>query len=173
MPPVRPISPPPSRPRASNPSKPVHSIHLGNLPRFHPAVYQPPTGNQPQQSPSPLQPRPSQQYRIQSGPRDALRQYRELVTGTVLASRSASSTSSTKPSKPRLDPLNSPGPVTPLALEEGEGGYLAAGEAGSPEGSALENRTAAPTPELVERLIRRESERKAEQNTLRKECKGW
>lgn len=54
---------------------------------------------------------------------------------------------------PRLHPLGSPGPVTPLALEEG-GDYLAAGTAASSYrlGGSAEN-------ELVETFIRQERER--------------
>jgi hypothetical protein len=79
--------------------------------------------------------------------------------------------SSTKPSAPRLDPLGSPGPVTPLALEE-EGGYLAAGEMNGSNGSMLGGQAGGPPPELVEKLIQRESERIASQKSGRKENKG-
>ena len=57
----------------------------------------------------------------------ALRQYqRELIANAKLASSAAASPVFATNAAPRLDPLGSPGPVTPLALEE-EGGYLAAG----------------------------------------------
>ena len=57
-----------------------------------------------------------------------------------------------KPSPPRLTPLRSPGePMTPLMLE-GQGDYLCAGSASlSPKGDGRE---------MVERLIRRENERR-------------
>jgi hypothetical protein len=103
-------------------------MYLGNLPRFHPAVYQSPNTslNQPQSS---AQQR-TQGYLVSSGAsRDALRQYRELVAASVSLSRNKSSTSSSEISAPRLDPLGSPGPVTPLALEEAES-YMALGSAG-------------------------------------------
>lgn len=55
-----------------------------------------------------------------------------------------------KPTSPRLVPLGSPGPVTPLALEQ-EGGYLMAGvQPGS-------GNNGAPSDELVERLILEEA----------------
>jgi hypothetical protein len=54
-----------------------------------------------------------------------------------------------KPVSPRLVPLGSPGPVTPLELEQKEG-YLLAG--------ASQSGVAAPA-DLVERLIREESRR--------------
>jgi hypothetical protein len=113
---------------AAHPRSPQNSpkpgpFHLNNLPRFHPAVYQSPntTPNEPLPSPA-LSPR-SHGYRQPSGStRDALRQYRELIAG-VAPLRNIASGGSSKPSKPRLDPLGSPGPVTPLALEEADG-YL-------------------------------------------------
>lgn len=54
-----------------------------------------------------------------------------------------------KPVSPRLAPLGSPGPVTPLELEQKEG-YLLAG--------ANQNGTA-ESADLVDRLIREETRR--------------
>ncbi|KAJ5334726.1 hypothetical protein N7452_007129 [Penicillium brevicompactum] len=101
MSPRRSNSPQPSRrsqPQSKSKAKPTQSFHLGSLPRFHPAVYQPSstshsTGPQP---PSPRQTRQSS-YRT-SGSRDMMWQYRDLTEG-----------SHTGPSAPRLDPLISPG----------------------------------------------------------------
>jgi hypothetical protein len=98
-------------------------MYLGNLPRFHPAVYQSPNGTPNTSLPTTTSnhhPR-SFGYRVASGggTRDALRQYRELVAASVSQSRN------TEISAPRLDPLGSPGPVTPLALEETDS-YMAA-----------------------------------------------
>ncbi|OAX77743.1 hypothetical protein ACJ72_07955 [Emergomyces africanus] len=175
---LRPNSPPPSRARTRMSPKPNHPIQLGNLPRFHPAVYQS-TSNVPHnQPPSPLQhqQRPAQPYRIPSGSRDALRQYCDLVAGVTLTPRGSSSAGggSTKPSKPRLDPLGSPGPVTPLALEEDEGGYFVAGaSSSSPPDSGSRNHSGSVSPrELVEKLIQREEERLGTQGSSRKESKG-
>lgn len=63
------------------------------------------------------------------------------------------------PSAPRLDPLRSPGPVTPLALESGD--YLAAGALGTSDRASRDtaNQQSGPPPELVERLIARENEK--------------
>lgn len=95
--------------------------------------------------------------------RDALRQYRDLVAGMALSARASSQSSTfSKPSKPRLEPLGSPGPVTPLALEEeGEEGYLSAGAmdvlAADGQGHAgIRERT-----ELLDQLVMREQDRVA------------
>jgi hypothetical protein len=85
-------------------------------------------------------------------------QYRELAESTH-----------PHPSAPRLDPLVSPGPVTPLALEAGD--YLAHGSV-----SNVSERTprdakqlSGPPPELMEKL--KAYEEKARQ--MRKSTKGW
>ncbi|KAH8433029.1 uncharacterized protein LDX57_010667 [Aspergillus melleus] len=142
-------SPQPSRARAQNTSKSVPGFHLGSLPRFHPAVYQPSTGSQ-----NP----PAQQhiYRTSTSSRDAVWQYRELMEGSSL-SKTPSRPLSPSPSAPRLDPLRSPGPVTPLALEDANG-YLLSGPSGS-EYSSRDHPHSGPAPDLVERLIARENER--------------
>jgi hypothetical protein len=141
--PGRPLSP-------QHSPKPDH-LHLGNLPRFHPAVYQSPNNspnNQPQQR--------SYGYRVSSGTsRDALRQYRELVAASVALPRNGPTPGFSKPSAPRLDPLGSPGPVTPLALEEAES-YLAAGSASKDESS----------------LQHRQEGRLAEREPRSMDCKG-
>ncbi|KAK2731622.1 hypothetical protein FQN55_004540 [Onygenales sp. PD_40] len=170
---LRPHSPPPSRPRTRISPKPKQPIHLGTLPRFHPAVYQSSSNasRDHRQPPSPLQQRPAQPYRMPSGSRDALRQYRDLVAGVTLTPRGSSSNSSTKPSKPRLDPLGSPGPVTPLALEEKEEGYFLAGATHSP-GSSTGNEGSLSPRELVEKLMQREAERLSSQGSSRKDNKG-
>ncbi|KAJ9293499.1 hypothetical protein DTO271G3_7764 [Paecilomyces variotii] len=157
------------RPLSSqNSSKGASGVPL-SLPRFHPAVYQSSTGAHGTSSrpSSPHQQRP-QVYRMSSGSRDTLRQYRELITNGVL-SRNAQGVITTKPAAPRLDPLGSPGPVTPLALEEGDS-YLSAGAANGSEQSGS-MKTFAPSPELVEKLIQRENERIRLQKQ-RQELKG-
>ncbi|KAL1876165.1 hypothetical protein Plec18167_005429 [Paecilomyces lecythidis] len=153
---------------SQNPSKGASGIPL-SLPRFHPAVYQSSTGAHPSSSrpSSPHQQRP-QAYRMSSGSRDTLRQYRELITNGVL-SRNAQGVITSKPAAPRLDPLGSPGPVTPLALEEGDS-YLSAGAANGSEQSGS-TKSFAPSPELVEKLIQRENERIRLQKQ-RQELKG-
>ncbi|EEH18280.1 hypothetical protein PABG_00843 [Paracoccidioides brasiliensis Pb03] len=163
---LRPNSSPPSFSHSRVSPKPKQHIHLGNLPRFHPAVYQS-TSNNSHRPPSPLQQRPTQPYRIPPGSRDVLRQYCDFVAGVSLNPRNSSSSAGMKPSKPRLDPLGSPGPVTPLALEEeNKGGYFDAGSANSPNCSA----TVSPQ-KLVEKLIQHDSERLGSQDSSRKENK--
>ncbi|KAF2648124.1 hypothetical protein K491DRAFT_613377 [Lophiostoma macrostomum CBS 122681] len=104
------------------------ALRLPSLPRFHPANFPsqnsstaatPITGpNSPQ---PPVSPRANQkQYS------DAQRQMylyqRELLANAARQARGPSA----KPTSPRLIPLGSPGPVTPLELEGAEG-YLTAG----------------------------------------------
>ena len=125
--------------------RPGQSLNLAGLPRFHPA-------NFPSRESNPITSLSRNERSITSQPRpgrgsDAqqkLQQYqRDLVTN---AGKYA------KPSPPRLTPLRSPGePMTPLTLE-GQGDYLCAGSASlSPKGDGRE---------MVERLIRRENERR-------------
>ncbi|KKK21540.1 hypothetical protein AOCH_005765 [Aspergillus ochraceoroseus] len=148
-------SPQPSRSRAQNTSKPAPVFHLDALPQFHPAVYQSPSSSQALsgQPPSPRQPL-QQLYRVGSSSRDPVLQYRELVEGVVLH-KAPSRPLSPSPAAPRLDPLRSPGPVTPLALEEA-GGYITAGAAYSSELSLRTLQHSAPAPDLLERMIARE-----------------
>lgn len=148
--PRRTSSPQPSRSRAQKEAKPsVTSFHLDSLPRFHPAVYQSgSTGHAITGQPSsPRQSRPHT-YRTSSSSREVKWQFREFLEN-----------SNPSPSAPRLDPLRSPGPVTPLALEAGD--YLAAGTL-SPIGGAPRDAVSqqtGPPPELVEKLIIRETEK--------------
>ncbi|KAB8072748.1 hypothetical protein BDV29DRAFT_176806 [Aspergillus leporis] len=155
---ARPSSPQPPRSRAQNSAKSAPAIHLSNLPRFHPAIFQASSGSQ-GQPPSPRQPRQSS-YRTSSGPRDPVWQYQDYMD-TMTLSKTPPRPLSPSPSAPRLDPLLSPGPVTPLALEEASG-YLISGASTSSTLSAREN-SSGPAPDLVERLIARENER-ARQN---------
>lgn len=154
MSPRRPSSPQPSRSRAQKESKSVPGFSLGSLPRFHPAVYQSTSSGHTVtgQPPSPRQSRPHN-YRTPSGPREVKWQYRELLESAHQS-----------PSAPRLDPLRSPGPVTPLALEAGD--YLAAGALGTTDRTSRDtaNQQSGPPPELVDKLIVRENE-KARQKT--------
>jgi hypothetical protein len=155
-----------SRNRSARNSPAAPSFQLGTLPRFHPAIYQP-SSNTASQPPSPIQQRSSttsQNYRNS----DAMKQYRDFVSGIALATRSSTSnpasstsTSHSRPAKPRLDPLGSPGPVTPLALEEEQqDGYLGAGARHASDAAALE------------RLLQRESERYTAHAGSKKDGKG-
>ncbi|CRG86003.1 hypothetical protein PISL3812_03006 [Talaromyces islandicus] len=124
-------------------------MYLGNLPRFHPAAYQSP--NSP--SNTPLSPTTNNQqrsfaYRVSSsGSRDALRQYRELVAASVSLSRNAPS-GRAEISAPRLDPLGSPGPVTPLALEDADS-YVASRPGGLEDKSSQRKLESVPERDRV------------------------
>lgn len=124
-----------------------------SLPRFHPANF-PSAHSSMQTTPDgtlspqpPVSPRAHQ--RIYS---DAQKQLffnqREMLSA---AARGTSPSQAGKPRSPRLQPLGSPGPVTPLELEE-DGGYLLAGA--RPTSSDTTS-----SEQLVERLIREESRR--------------
>ncbi|KAJ5780755.1 hypothetical protein N7457_005915 [Penicillium paradoxum] len=104
MSPRRSNSPQPTRSRAQNSTKvkQTQNFHLGSLPRFHPAVYQSSSASHSTAQPSsPRQPR-QPTYRTVAASRDMMWQYREFIEGAHQG-----------PSAPRLDPLVSPGPVTP------------------------------------------------------------
>ncbi|CEJ56563.1 hypothetical protein PMG11_02765 [Penicillium brasilianum] len=156
MSPRRPSSPQPSRSRTQNSAKAMPSFHLGSLPRFHPAVYQSSPGGHSVtgQPPSPRQSRQGN-YRTASGSRDIKWQYRDLLDGATQS-----------PSAPRLDPLRSPGPVTPLALESAD--YLAAGNAGNVGHGSRDavGQHSGPPADLVEKLIAREKEMARQKNRL-------
>lgn len=142
MSPRRSNSPQPSRSRTQpqQKSKPTQSFHLGSLPRFHPAVYGSNTTSHPAAQPSSSR-QSRQPYRTAAGSRDMMWQFRELIEGTHSG-----------PSAPRLEPLVSPGPVTPLALEAGD--YLAHGSvSNASERTPRDSKQSGPPPELVEKLI--------------------
>lgn len=137
---------------------PPQSLNLAGLPKYHPANF-PPKGSIPA-PPSPLSPRS-----IASQPRPApgsdakqqiLQYQRDLINNIAKTSRSlASSSVSSKPSPPRLNPRGSPsGPMTPFMLE-GASDYLVAGSGSLPAGFKEGDGR-----ELVERLVRRENERR-------------
>ncbi|KGO66400.1 hypothetical protein PITC_066960 [Penicillium italicum] len=161
MSPRRSNSPQPTRSRTQNPSKAkqTQNFHLGSLPRFHPAVYQSSSTaqNATSQPPSPRQARQST-YRTAAGSRDMMWQYREFIESVQQ-----------DPSAPRLDPLVSPGPVTPLALEAGD--YVTHGSMNTTSERAPRDvpKNSGPPAELLEKLIAYEE--KARQ-VARKPAKG-
>lgn len=151
MSPRRPSSPQPSRSHPQNSAKSMPGFHLGNLPRFHPAVYQSsPSGHSvTAQPPSPRQSRHQPNYRPSSSSRDMKWQYRDLLDA-----------SHDSPEAPRLDPLRSPGPVTPLALEAND--YLAAGSSSAADQRVPRENSkqqSGPSPDLIEKLMARENEK--------------
>ncbi|RAL14305.1 uncharacterized protein BO97DRAFT_340737, partial [Aspergillus homomorphus CBS 101889] len=165
----RPLSPQPSRARGGNSSKSAPAFHLGSLPRFHPAVYQS-SGTSQTLSAQPPSPRQSRQhgYRASASSRETMWQYRDRVDGNFLV-KAPSRPLSPSPSAPRLDPLRSPGPVTPLALEDA-GGYLGSGTT-SADLTARDSHYSGPAPDVVDRLIAREAERA--RSKARKGMKGY
>jgi hypothetical protein len=121
------------------------ALKLASLPRFHPANYQSQNTGSGYTSAS----GPGGTPRHYSDAQLQLHQYqRELIAN---ATRGKTSSGCARPVSPRLLPLGSPGPVTPLMLEE-EGGYLVAGA--SNQNSVLGE---SGQKDLVERLIREES----------------
>ncbi|PKY05084.1 hypothetical protein P168DRAFT_296761 [Aspergillus campestris IBT 28561] len=111
-------SPQPTHPRGSSTSKSVPSFPLDSLPG----------STLPSTRPRAARRSRHYTYRTPSaGSRDPVRQYREMMEG-VSAYRPPSRPLSPSPSAPRLDPLCSPGPVTPLVLEDA-GGYFPSGVA--------------------------------------------
>lgn len=64
------------------------------------------------------------------------------------------------PEAPRLDPLRSPGPVTPLALEAND--YLAAGSSSAADQRVPRENSkqqSGPSPDLIEKIMARENEK--------------
>lgn len=129
------------------------SLKLPSLPRYHPAnfpsghssVQTTPDGTSLGSPQAPLSPRAHQ--RVVSDAQKHLFAYqRDMI------SRAQSPGGLDKPTSPRLEPLGSPGPVTPLELE-GDGGYLVAGARHGPG----ESQTGEGRNELVEKLIREET----------------
>lgn len=79
--------------------------------------------------------------------------------------------SSSSPSAPRLDPLNSPGPVTPLVLEDA-GGYLASGSTNNAANLSSRDPVDLNTmSETIDRLVAREAEQ-SRQRTSKTNAKG-
>lgn len=117
-------------PHARQSSTGSSSLRLPSLPRFHPANFPsqhsssantPDAGGagSPQPPPSPR----TQQNQYFDAQRQLYLSQRELVAS---ASRGPRTAPGPKPTSPRLIPMGSPGPVTPLELE-GQDGYLTAG----------------------------------------------
>ncbi|KAF2173197.1 hypothetical protein M409DRAFT_17142 [Zasmidium cellare ATCC 36951] len=149
------LQPPQQRPMHSRTSSskqrrpPTNSLKLPSLPRFHPANF-PSAHSSVQSTPDgTTSPQPP------VSPRAHQRMYSDVqkqlyFNQRELLSRGTSSNSTGKPISPRLQPLGSPGPVTPLELE-GEEEYLLAGARKSANGTAPQ--------ELVEQLIKEETRR--------------
>lgn len=143
------------RPRDPHPAK---SLNIANLPKFHPANFPSrdagPAGSAPRNSrPLTSQPRAARG----SDAQQKLHQYqREVIASATQSSRSILSDGlGSKPNPPRLTPLRSPvDPMTPLTLEAGDD-YLQAKSS-----SMLNGANNGDGREMVERLVRRENERR-------------
>lgn len=132
--------------------RPAHNLNLTGLPKFHPANFSHAESN------TPLSPRSARLHPLQSRTRHAsevqqqLHQYQRDVVNYA----TRQSAQNPKPTSPRLAPLGSPGgPMTPLMLEA-QGDYLLARSEVPPSGFKEGDGR-----ELVERLVRRENERRA------------
>lgn len=130
------------------------SLQLPSLPRFHPANFPsqhssaattPAAGlNSPQPPASPIA-----QQKLYSDVQKQLYLYQR----ETIAANGGKSTVREKPLSPRLAPLGSPGPVTPLELE-GQEGYLLAGAH-----AAARHDMSSRSGELMEKLIEEEVRR--------------
>lgn len=136
----QPLSPPPPRGRSGpHPRQGARNMHM-TLPRFHPGNFihrdQAATPSSTVQSPAITLNRVTEPIILES-PRLMREKQREFLERAHLSSKIAASSMGTKPGAPRLDPLGSPkGPVTPLALEEGDDYFQVAGAGKvSPAGS--------------------------------------
>jgi hypothetical protein len=154
--------PPQPRLRPNTSRSPNASLKLPSLPRFHPANFPssqhssagntPGTGVTSPQGPL-SSPRPHS--RQHSDLQRQLHAYqRGLIASAMRTSPATSPRAAAKPDSPRLEPLGSPGPVTPLMLEE-QGGYLVAGSRSSGKPEAAQD-------ELVEKFIQDEARRRVE-----------
>lgn len=119
--PIMTFPPLPSNPDARASKHPGKKLRLPSLPRFHPAHYQNPNTGNPSSSRagSPQRQFSDAQQQLHQHQRDGVRSPSALTQG--LAAR---------PSPPRLHPLGSPGPVTPMMLEE-HADYLGGGGGGA------------------------------------------
>ena len=154
----------PSSPFCSKMSAPLPSIDNGQklklpaqLPKYHPANFRSRVSSP--SSPSLLSSRSAASQprsgRASDAKQQLLQYQRDVLKSTAKISHSQLSSSvSSKPSPPRLNPLRSPaGPMTPFMLE-GPSDYLAAGSSSLPITSKESD-----NGEFVERLVHRENER--------------
>ena len=174
-------------PQMRHHNSPASTLKLPGLPRFHPANFPssqsssvantPGTGsNSGHPSPNPPVSPIAQQRLYSEAQKQLLLHHRETLAAqaaVVAASASApvrpTSSRYEKPLSPRLAPLGSPGPVTPLELEGHEGYLLAGAHASSAAAHAAAAQAAAKqltaqNSELVEKLIEQEIRRSTDLN---------
>ncbi|KAL8971439.1 MAG: hypothetical protein Q9197_003273 [Variospora fuerteventurae] len=139
-----------AQPRHSQSRAQPAPLAIPSLPPFHPANYESrPSSHTPRAPGSP-------HGRQLSDAQKKLQRYqRELViNATRTACGNAARSPVPKPNSPRLDPLGSPGPVTPLMLEAQSDYFLAGSRTTSP--AALKD---SERRETVERMIAVERDR--------------
>ena len=147
----------PSINSSQNPRRSPQSLKLTGLPKYHPANFirgsspAPPSTLSSRSVTSQLRP-----GRGSNAKQQLLQYQRDIINDTAKSSLSlASSNVTPNPNPPRLNPRKSPGgPMTPLILE-GASDYLVAGSSSLPAGLKEGDGR-----EFVERLVRRENERK-------------
>ena len=155
---LQPPAPRPFSPRSNNASQlrqKATSLMLPALPRFHPANFpsnHSSIANTPGSGPtSPqMENSPVMQQRLYSDAQKQLFLYqRETVIGRSMQHNNQ------KPTSPKLEPLGSPGPVTPLELESGDDYLAARGRSGTQSAFAEHSEN------LAEKLIHAASQRES------------
>ncbi len=128
-----------------------HNRYIPVLPRLHPANFQ---LSHRMEGDAPQRTRASALRDQFSDAQHKLHKYqRDLIANATRPARLMTAQTLRDPAPPRLHPLGSPGPVTPLTLEE-KGDYLTAGAAAS-----AYRLDGGVERELVEAFIRQEQER--------------
>ena len=158
----QPLSPPPSRRRpGQHARKSPRTMHM-TLPRFHLSNFvhhdRATTPSSTMQSAAITLNQMREPVMMES-PRLMREKQREFLERAHLSATIAASSMGIKPCSPRLDPLGSPnGQVTPLALEEGNDYFQAAGTgpAGSPGPSVNPRNEASPAKDepIMDKQVR-------------------
>ncbi|KAJ4305729.1 hypothetical protein N0V90_001260 [Kalmusia sp. IMI 367209] len=127
------------------------SLRLPSLPRFHPANFASSQGSSAAGTPAtnPSSPQPPLSPRTHQKQYSDIQRQMYLYQQQLMANAARQARGTVKPTSPKLIPLDSPGPVTPMELE-GADGYLTAG--------MTTNDAAAH----VEKLIREEASRRGD-----------
>ncbi|KAL8733681.1 MAG: hypothetical protein Q9181_003497 [Wetmoreana brouardii] len=132
-------------------SRQVKPLTIPTLPPYHPANYES-TGLSPRTSRPAISSHGRQlsdaQKRLQRHQRDL------VINATRTASLNNTKSPKRRPSSPRLNPLSSPGPITPLMLE-GQTDYFL----GGPNAASTSTSKSSERQEMVDRLIGVERDR--------------
>lgn len=137
-------------------TKNSNTLRLTNIARLTHPAQQPTVASLDDMAKPPLQlhsPKGQTHPRHYSDAQTALQHYQREIIASATRTRNVTTAITYKPLSPRLLPLGSPGPVTPLKLEE-DGGYLMTG-ANKPSVALDEG----GQRELVEKLIEEERQR--------------